>query len=477
MARVRRPDLALVCLWPLAALAWWWTRSVEVFALSEDDFSRMLDAWRVAHGSLFPTDVWPPGPAWLGGLLILVGVPFTLAPMVVNLASITAALALSVDLCRRLGADAGTAVLSAALVGMGHWTGWLGLSGLAEPVAAAALLTLAHGVVRMGEEPAPEGRRFDPRWQVSLAATFAGTCRYEAWAIAALGMTLLLVRRPDRRALSLVQALLPLVFPVAWVALEAYWNGGLLDFATSVRSNLLTSEYRPKGALLYARPFTDLVDAAGPVLPLAALGAWVSRGDRTVRPLIVVWIVSLIAYLGASLLGFAGLHNTPRLWLGHVLLLPVGLTALWRSTSLRAVHVGALALGLATRELPAWGPHPEGYTAEVAWVSQATREAMAVDPDAIVVVEAVPWECVSIKALIGAPERTLWDRDPNAVVAGRTDAPGILSWTGDELRARLRAAKVSLVVTSRPATAERLAKVGRKRASFGPHTLWEVGGT
>jgi hypothetical protein len=462
----------LVLLWPLCALAWWSTLPVEVFSLSEDDFSRMLDAWAVSRGVLLPTDIWPPGPAWVAGLLILLGVPFRYAPLLVNLAALTASLALSVDLCRRLGVDRWVALLSALLVGMLHWTGWLGLSGLAEPLAGLCLVVLAHGVVRMGDAAA--GGRLDARWQVSLAATFAGASRYECWAIAVLGAILLLVRRPDTSRRSLYQALLPLLFPVVWVALEMAWNDGVLDFAWSVRSNLLASEWAPKGGRLLLRPFLDLVDATGPLLPLAAVGAWSLREDRTIRALLTVWIASAVAYLAASLLGFAGLHNTPRLWLGHALLLPVGLAALWRQTGLRAVHVAALAVGLATRELPAWSAHPEGYTADVGWIAQAARVAMPVEGK--VIVEAVPWECVSIKALIGEPLRTMYDRDPNAIVEGQATGATILSWTGGELLARLKAQDVRLVVTSRAATAERLERVAERRAEFGPHVLWEVAG-
>ena len=67
--------------------------------------------------------------------------PYLYAPMLVNLACITAKLGLTVDLCRRLGVDRYTALLSAALVGMLPWTGWLGLSGLAEKSASSTVRT------------------------------------------------------------------------------------------------------------------------------------------------------------------------------------------------------------------------------------------------------------------------------------------------------------------------------------------------
>lgn len=474
MRRVTRridPALLLVLAWPVAVLGWWATLPGRVFTLSEDDFSRMLDAWAVSRGTLFPTDVWPPGPAWVAGALDLVGVPYLYAPMLVNLACITVSLGLAVDLSRRLGVDRWTALGSVAMVGMLHWTGWLGLSGLAEPVAGLALVVLAHGVVRMGEEA--DGIPLSPRWQVALAATFAGTCRYECWAIAALGTTLLLVRSPGPGWRNLLPAALPVVFPIVWMGLELYWNDGVLDFATSVRSNLLTSSWRPVGAALYTRPFTDLLDASGALLPLAAVGAWRARHDRTIRALLTVWIASAAAYLAASLLGFAGLHNTPRLWLGHVMLLPVGLAALWRAFPLGRIVVAALALGLATRELPAWEPYPEGHTADVGWIAEAAADALEADPTARVMVEAVPWECVSIKALIGDPDRVDWDRDPNSLVEGSAD-PSALAWSGAELRSRLQAAGVRFVVTSREATATRLERVARQRARHGPHALWEL---
>ena len=474
--RLRRwPPELLLLLWPLAALAWRSTLPVEVFSLSEDDFSRMLDAWSVAHGSLLPTDVWPPGPAWCAGLLILVGVPFTIAPMLVNLAAVTLSMWLASDLARRLGVEAPLRLAAIASVAILPWPAWLGLSGLAEPLAALSVVLLAHATFRL-DDPASPGAR----WQVTFGAIFATLCRYECWALGALAAVMLLVRRKDNGVRTWVQALLPLVFPLVWVGLETWWNGGFLDFATSVRSNLLTSQWRPTGATLYTRPFVDLIDAAGPLLPIGVLGAWASRRDRALRPILTVWVGSAVAYLSASLLGFAGLHNTPRLWLGHVLLLPIGVALAFARSRLRPGYAWALVLGLATVTAPAWEPQPEGYAPETAWIAQAARSAMASDPTSTIVVEAIPWECVAVKALIGDPARVLWDRDPNEVQeAGDAPPtsfshPSMLAWPPDRIRQLLDDQHATFVITAREASAARLGRIGTERARFGRYTLWET---
>lgn len=466
----RLPPETLILVWPAVVLAWHQTLAVAVFTLSEDDFARTLDAWAVAHGTPFPTDIWPPGPAWLAGALMRAGVGLEAAPTTVNLVSITLALMLASDIARRLGVAAPLRLLAVAGVALLHWPAWLGLSGLAEPPAALAFVALAHGAVRLGDPDAPGARA-----EVCAAAMLAALCRYESWALVPLGAGLLWFHRPGGprriRPAGAVLALLPFAVPLAWVALQVAWNGNL-QFATESRDNLQTSHWRPEGIEYYTGVFTDLVEAGGPLLPLGLVGGWLSRKDRAVRPVLALWLGTAICFLLAGILGFGGTHNTPRLWLGHVLLLPVGIALGFRDLALRPIHGLALLVGLATVCLPSWVPTPVGYDADTAAVGFATRQALLAAPGSNVVVEVVPWECMAMKGLIGEPGRVIWDRDPTGDPLSKRH-PSLLAGSGDTL-ALLAARHAQFVVTASPATAATMAPLAKVLARSGEWALWEL---
>lgn len=483
----RLPPETLILAWPSAVIAWRQNLAVEVFSLSEDDFARTLDAWAVAHGTPFPTDIWPPGPAWLAGALMRLGVGLEAAPTAVNLASITLALVLASDIARRLGVSAPLRLLAVAGVALLHWPAWLGLSGLAEPPAALAFVALAHGAVRLsgarpglpGDEAAiPGGARASgldargARTQICAAAALAALCRYESWVLPLFAAGLLWMHRPDRRVPGMLVALAPFAVPLAWVALQIVWNGNL-QFATESRDKLLTSHWRPEGVKYYTGLFTDVVEACGPLLPLGLVGGWLYRRQGAVRSLLILWLGTAICFLAAGILGFGGTHNTPRLWLGHVLLLPVGIALGLRDMAVRPILGGALLLGLATVCLPGWGPAPSGYDADTAAVGFATRKALAAMPGSNVVVEVVPWECMAMKGLIGEPGRVIWDRDPTGEPLSRTHTSLLNGSAGDTL-ALLAARHAQFVVTASPGTAGGMAPLGQVLVQSGEWTLWEI---
>lgn len=483
----RLPPETLILAWPAAVIAWRQTLAVEVFSLSEDDFARTLDAWAVAHGTAFPTDIWPPGPAWLAGALMRVGVPLEAAPTAVNLVSITLALALASDIARRLGVSAPLRLLAVAGVALLHWPAWLGLSGLAEPPAALAFVALAHGAVRLrgarpglpGDEAAvqrgADASGLDARGaraQIFAAAALAALCRYESWVLPLLAAGLLWMHRPDRRLPGMLVALAPFAVPLAWIALQIAWNGNL-QFATESRDNLQTSHWRPEGVEYYTGLFTDLVEACGPLLPLGLVGGWLSRRDPALRALLGLWLGTAICFLLAGILGFGGTHNTPRLWLGHILLLPVGIALGFREMALRPVWGVALLIGLGTVCLPGWVPTPMGYDEDTAAVGFATREALAATPGSNVVVEVVPWECMAMKGLIGEPGRVIWDRDPTGEPLSRTHTSLLDGSAGDTLTL-LAARHAQFVVTASPGTAAVMAPLGQVLVQSGEWTLWEI---
>jgi len=454
------PEL-LVLLWPIAVLAWRWTLPDEVFSLSEDDFARTLNAWAVGHGHLFPTDVWPPGPAWLAGALVAIGVPMQAAGTAVNLAAITVALALAGDIARRLGAPAPARAAALVGVAMLRWPAWLGLSGLAEPPAALAFVALAHGLVRLTQP----GARL-ARTEIALAAGLAALCRYESWVLVPAAAAILWTRR--RGALDALGALAPLVVPLGWVALQWRWNGNL-GFALQSRETLLSTDWRPDGVEYDVGLFTDLLEATGPLLPLALLGGWGARRCEAGRGLALLWAGTAAVYLVAGLLGFGGTHNPPRLWLGHALLLPAGTALALRE--LRPGWLAALVVGLGTVCLPSWAPPPTGYSPETATVALATRDALEGAPGARVLVEAVPWKCLAMKALVGLPDRVTWDRDPTGEPIG-PGHPSALQGSAAQVAQRLAEARAAFVVTATPESAATLATMGVRLAASGEWALW-----
>lgn len=448
---------ALVALWPVAVLAWRRTLPTEVFSLSEDDFSRMLDAWAVSGGDLLPADVWPPGPAWLAGAVMRAGVPLHTAPSVVNLASVTLAFVLASDMARRLGASPGGRLAAIAAVATGPWPAWLGLSALAEPPSALGFLAVAHGMVRLGE-----GGR-GAAAQICLGAALAALCRYESWAVALAASAFLASHRGLR-----VVALVPLVVPVAWTALELHWSGDLW-FLTYARDLIGSTSWRPEGIEGHVERLVAIVDACGPLLPLGLLGLW--RGRALGSRLFDLWLATLLAYLLAEALQFAGTHNPARLWLGHALLLPVGLALVF--DAVRPALTGVLLAGTAVLTLPRWTPAPQGYDADTAAIAIRTREALASAPGSTVVIEAIPWRCVAVKALIGDPTRVVWDRVPNGEPI-TPDHPSLLVGGPKLITAELAEVDAQFVVTASPWIAARVARVGESIAEAGGWTLWRV---
>lgn len=449
---------ALAALWPAAVLAWRRTLPVEVFSLSEDDFSRTLDAFAVSRGEPFPTDMWPPGPAWLAGALMRAGVPLHAAPAVLNLLSVTIALVLASDVARRLGVGPWARLAAVAAVALGPWPAWLGLSGLAEPPAALGFALLAHGIVRVVEH----GR--GARAQVCAGAALAALCRYEAWALAIAAAGFLATRREARAV-----ALLPLVVPIGWTALEHHWSHSF-EFLTNARTILESTDWRPTGAAYYAELVGTLLDAAGPLLPLALFGMWCGRTDARAAPVFAVWTATALVHLAAGALDYGATHNPARVWLGHAVLVPVGLALVL--DRLRPVLTGALLAGTAAFMLPRWEPVPEGYDADTLAIATQTRAALAGSPaESTVVVEAIPWSCVAMKALIGAPERVVWDRIADGEPISETH-PSILLGRPEQIEAELAGEHARFVVTASPEIADSVARVAEPVARAGDWTLW-----
>lgn len=447
---------ALIALWPVAVLAWRRTLPTEVFSLSEDDFSRMLDAWAVSEGDLLPTDVWPPGPAWLAGAVMRAGVPLHTAPSVVNLVSVTLAFVLASDIARRHGASPGARLAAIAAVAMGPWPAWLGLSALAEPPAALGFLAVAHGMVRLGEGGG------GALAQICLGAALAALCRYESWAVA-LATSAFLASRGLR-----VVALAPLVVPVGWTALELHGSGDFA-FLTHAREILERARWRRSAPEAELEQIAALVEACGLLLPLGLLGLWRSRLHAA--PLFALWVATLLAYLLAIALDYGGIHNPPRLWLGHALLLPVGLALVL--DAVRPALTGVLLAGAAALTLPRWTPAPQGYDADTVAIAIRTREALASAPGNTVVVEAIPWRCVAVKALIGDPTRVVWDRVANGEPI-TPDHPSMLVGGPNLILGELAEVHAQFVVTASPWIAARVARVAEPIAEAGEWTLWRV---
>ncbi len=461
----RLPAEAWLLLWPLAVLAWRATLDVEVFSLSEDDFSRTLDGWRVAHGTLFPTDVWPPGAAWLVGLLLAFGAPLHAAPALVNLAAITAAVVLASDAARRLGAPAPARLLAAAIVLGSRWPAWLGLSALAEPPGALGFALVVHGLIR--RQTGDRGARTE----VIAGAALAALCRYEAWAVAVGAAVALAVDAAEasrlRRAAGAAAAL---AVPLAWTALEWAWNRDV-SFLLHSREMLSANPGSARGVDYLSGLVFDLLQGCGPALVLAALGAWATREDRRLRPILALWGGTAIAYLLAGALGFAGAHNPARVWLGHALVLPIfAAPYLARWSRERRIGAGIVA---AAACLPFWAPVPGGYDTDTARIAARTRGELAAAPGLRVMVEAVPWACVAVDGLIGAPELVSWDRIPD----GTPLSPTHLSELGgdvDTVRAALRARGIGFVVTGSLDHVRTLAELADDLERDGRWTLWRV---
>ena len=454
--------------WVALVVAWRSSLSVTVFSLSEDDFSRTLQAWAVAHGTLFPTDVWPPGPAWAGGALIRLGLPMEIAVSTVNLAAVAGALALSGDIARRLGVSATARFAALVCAGMLRWPAWLALSGLAEPPSAFGMVLLAHGAVRLGAA----GRY--ARAQVCAGAMIAALCRYEPWVLAPCAVLLLWPRAGDggSRTLGRFIALLPLAVPLGWVALELHW--GNQGFATVSRDTLARTHWRPEGWEYQLDLLGDVAEACGPMLLVGLVGGWRARDRPMVRRLSLLWSGTALAYLVAGALGFGGTHNPPRIWLGHALMLPVFVGLALESMALRVEYLAALVLGFGAECLPGWAEAPTGYDSATETMADRARQALHDAPGSAVVIEVVPWSCVALDALIGEPDRVIWDRDPTGEPLSLTHKSLLRGSVGD-VAATLADRHAWLVVTGTPETTDAIGHLGAAIATSGPWTLWSVG--
>ena len=452
----------MIVMGALLALGWFhaWQRvgnGLPVFALSADDFSRMLDARSVAAGTLLPTDVWPPLPAWLAGALVWVGVPFSAAPAVVNFACAALAAVVTADCAVRMGVGRLTAVTTAFGWLILPWTLRLGASGLAEMPAAAAISVAMLGVV------------FGRAGVVAVGILAATMCRYEAIAFV-VPFWVWVVARGGRQTRDVVWLPVPCLFFVAWMAWSERVNGDALAFVGLVHSE---AGARPPLARALARTAIDCGFAMGWVLPLGLVGLYLSvrraRGHWGDDPQFgwaaFVGLAAVVA-LAAQLAGLHGIHNAPRFWLVYgALVLPFAAIAVDQVAARFSVAV-FLPVALSLAFLPVTIAAPpelrlDTYAAAAAigsggGASGGGDGGSDLDrrlSEAPLLVEVDGWEFRALMVLVG-PDRVTLEADGDAMISR---APGWLAHGG-------------VVVVTRDSTREVVAP-GRQSQTFGAWTV------
>lgn len=278
-------------------------------ALSEDDFHRvaMAQTWAARPFLLIPEMIWLPLQAWVHGLALqLFGGAFTDNPMLlvalVNSAASVGTAALVGWSAGELFASARGGLLAFAVVLFAPWAVFTSLSGLSEPLYYLAVALAVWGLVGWGT-----GKR---TWRLAIGSLgVAASCcaRYEGWLLAACWLVIVafgaadaseptlqgLIRSWWTRRPELVLAALPLLVPVAIVAVTAVHRGTLLGFVAAQAQYTVAGAIEVRSELerwlYYPVPF---VQSAPVLIPaLIALAVWSVRTTPAAR--LVVSLVSL----------------------------------------------------------------------------------------------------------------------------------------------------------------------------------------
>lgn len=475
--RHRLPHPLILAAWAACAalhLGFLWSQG-GAFALSSDDFSRALIAARMARGDWSLDQLWPPLPFWIEALALRLSYAPDRLPSLINAGWSLIGLAAVPGLARASGAREPAAAAALLLAGTLHWQVWTGCSGLAEaPGVALALWSLRASAAGLAGLPAAPA--------AALLACLAGMCRYELWGLALPGTYWLLRDRPARWRTALA---LLWVFPAAWMIANYRWEQAPLAFASAARDAIQSQEQRPP----LLQPLLDLADASHLLPGLGAIGlsGALALAAREGAPRIAraaeaaVALAALMA--AAQILGFAGLHNTPRHWL-----LPAALLAVGAALQLQHLHdlgrtrltalLLAMQIGLEISALPSPPASHDPDTAALALRLRAMQGGQ-IPEDGTILLEVCLYEYAALPVLVGRPERIAWDRnpwiiqDPASLDAPQTGNLPLLNLSPLALRDELRHRRYAAAVTARPHTAEKVRAAGwREIGAEGRYTIF-----
>lgn len=423
--RTRSWDAAVLAVF--AALQGWVVLQRGFYALSDDDFARVVIAQQFAHApSLDPSGTsWLPFPFWLTGGAMWLLFRSLLVARLVAVASNVAAVILVHRAATLLGFPRHHVVLGVFLAVFLPTAGRLGVTFQPEALTAG-LVVFAAATTQV------DGRARLAGGAALVAATLS---RYEAWPVAAAfaALCLLDARRSERtrgaaaRDASIAAAL-AVIGPVAWLLHGVFRHGDALFFVrrvTAYRRALGEQESLLDGLLAYpAAAFR-----AEPELCLLAVGVVVLWLCGVVRPprigRFAVVLGALCVFLVASRLrGGAPTHHPERTLLavfwGMALVggdavaralaalraqkdrdpaTPAGLGTLARPVALTAA-LAILAAGLLVRR--AFPPEGDSSRADERAAGDLARK---MTPSSFLVVDTPDYGYFAVIAAFGAPER------------------------------------------------------------------------
>jgi hypothetical protein len=382
------------------------------YALSDDDFARVVIAQRFAHSpSLDPSGTsWLPFPFWLTGGFMWVTDRALFIARFVALASNVVGLLLVHRAALLLGATRLGAVLGACLSAVLPTAAKLGVSFQPEALTAG-LVVFAAATTQV-----------DGRWRLAggLALVAAPLSRYEAWPAAAAfaGFCLwdALRGRGDRR--SAAAAGLALVGPLAWLLHGVVRHGDALFFLRRVSAyrRALGEHESPLHALL-AYPIAAL--RAEPELCLLAIGVavfWL-RGARqssghAPRRFAVVLGALCVFLLSGRLLDGAPTHHDERtllpvfwggaIFVGDALAHAASFVRASARTRATAVAVALVLVGTGLLVRRAFPGDADAPRSDERALGDSARK---MSPGAFLVVDTPDYGYFAVIAAFGSPER------------------------------------------------------------------------
>jgi len=407
----------LVVSFPLILYLWFQQLALPFFALSADDFSRTLLAWRVTQGQLIPSDVWLPLQFWVEALAYQFYPHWRVVPMLINLLAATGTLVCLLGIGYEIGLRTWALLWQLLLMATLPWFVWLSLSGLSEPLFCFWIALAAHGLLRWLNY----GQRW-VIWGAALSLLAANATRFDAWGVSVLFSLYLAwrwvrVASPRPHYLLLVAAL-PWLFPMAWMGYHGLKYGDPFFSTRAVRAYILARQGTKPLLNRLLLQFQDLWQVGTIIIPLGLIGAWGMRKRRTIQLLALLWLGVWLMLMGSALQSATASHNTPRLVvLPTLLLVPC---AVWALTQIGALRLGGrwlillLITALVVVQLNTIPHYPNNFAPEIWAVGRhlidlrATGQLCPGDP---ILIEVKFWDYLALQVLTDDPAAVVFDRN------------------------------------------------------------------
>ncbi len=351
------------------------------FAISDDDFARVVIAQSFAHDASFDPSgsSWLPLPFWVNGLAMKIfGADFAVARAVSVVLSLAGAAAMLLA-GTWLGLDRTSAVIAGLLGAMLPHAVWLNYATVPEGLTAISCVLAIASLARDSARVRSAGVGF---------VTVACLCRYEAWAIAAIlaAFNALDGLRTHRANLALL-AVASLLGPVAWLVHGGVNHGDPLFFVERVAGYRRMLGRSPASLLESVFNYPLVLIRAEPELMLSALLLLIPGVRRAHTPELRGGLQrALLA--GAGLLAFlvwgdlsdgAPTHHPERplltLWLLLCLALGAAIPTLLTRHPRALAALGLCVVGLST--IRSWFTHRDAFidrSSELAIGEEARRQ-------------------------------------------------------------------------------------------------------